>query len=84
MGVCMNSFILRADGTIWVVWSDNVTEESYTCYPIADMPLDVEVQMFTTIPYGDVVVIDTNMAIIVSHLRSLNQERNALIRGGVL
>ena len=77
----MNTFILRVDGTIWVVWSDNVTEESYTCYPIADLPVDVEVQKFTTITYGEVVVVDTNMEIIENHRRILNRERNALIRG---
>jgi hypothetical protein len=67
----MKTYVLLKNGEIWVVWSDNTEEETYTCFPLQDLKdYDPEWQSYTTFPYTDIETSDTNLSL----LQSLEQK----------
>lgn len=68
----MHTYLLLKNGTVHIVWSDNSDEETYDIYPISMRnSFNVEVDTVDTVKYSDVVVVDSNEAVIDTYKKRL-------------
>ena len=59
----MHTYVKLCDGRTMIIYSDNTWEETMSVYPVGQ-EFDPEFTVTETIPYCNIVKIDTNLAIL--------------------
>ncbi|KKL06849.1 hypothetical protein LCGC14_2591900 [marine sediment metagenome] len=61
----MHTYVKLKNGEIWILWSDNVEEETMHVYPLDRKDnWDVEWDKCTEINYSDIEMTDTNLVVL--------------------
>ena len=61
----MHTYLKLRDGTIYVIWSDNIEEETMNVYKLEDrFTFDASYDDTKLISYSDILIIDSNLSVV--------------------